>query len=518
VGYFRYHAFANSSSSSGPRLKASAVQLERGIYLLGGLAPSAAYVVETPEGLILVDSGLDADAGSVKAQMASLRLDWKRIRVILLTHAHGDHVGGAEALRGATGAKIHAGAGDALVLRAGKPREAFFSSFYMPDHDPHPTTVDVALEGGESITLGDARIEALAMPGHTPGSMCYLLERDGRRMLFSGDVIMMIRGDQEPHTELDKPLGTYSAYLPPCFRGDGEAYLKTLRRLRAMPVPDLLLPGHPRADRAAESARISEEHWHELLDKGIHDMETLLARYQADGADFLDGTPKELLPDLFYLGDFHSRAVYGFVTGGRFCVVDAPGGPGLVDFLRQGLACMGRSWMPPSAVFLTARGPMETAGLTALVDQCHTQVIAAYEGIEALREMCPKGTVFIAAEDLSTTGWFPGTFVSLGGRGLSPMGYRLEWAGKTVLFSGHIPVKLDHEQTEELAADLGQSVTDLRAYFATLTRLQGVRPRLWLPAVPTHGQNANLYDADWDRVIEENLLLVKSIATKERTK
>ena len=241
VGYLRYRAVAKSSPVvPGARLVRAAVRLVPGIYLLGGLAPSAAYVVETPEGLILVDSGLDPDAGLLKAQMDSLGLDWKRVRAILLTHAHGDHVGGAESLRAATGATVYAGEGDASVLRAGKPREAFFSSFYMPGHDPHPTTVDIALQGGETITLGDARVQALAMPGHTPGSLCYLLDRGGLRVLFSGDVIMMIRGDQVPRSELDKPLGTYSAYLPPRYRGDADAYLKTLRRLRdagARPPP-----------------------------------------------------------------------------------------------------------------------------------------------------------------------------------------------------------------------------------------------------------------------------------------
>ena len=124
----------------------------------------------------------------------------------------------------------------------------------------------------------------------------------------------------------------------------------------------------------------------------------------------------------------------------------------------------------------------------------------------------------MAAEDLGTGGWFPGSYVSLGGRGSSPIGYRLDWAGKIVLFSGRIPVKVDHEQAEDLAAELNRSPHDLRPYFACLTRLQGTRPNLWLPAVPTHGQNANIYGADWDRVIEENLLVLKSIVTRERTK
>ena len=76
----------------------------------------------------------------------------------------------------ATGARVFAGLGDAAVLRAGGPREAVFSTFYRPNDQPHPTTVDVELKGGESIAFGDVTFHALAMPGHTPGSICYLMD------------------------------------------------------------------------------------------------------------------------------------------------------------------------------------------------------------------------------------------------------------------------------------------------------------------------------------------------------
>jgi glyoxylase-like metal-dependent hydrolase (beta-lactamase superfamily II) len=265
----------------GPRhapLVRAAAAVAPGVFLLGGLSPSAAYVIEVPEGLVLIDSGLDPDAARLKSQLAELRLDWTRVRMILLTHAHGDHSGGAEALRTATGARVYAGEGDVAVLRTGGPREAFFSTYHMPGQRTHPTTVDVSLKGGETIALGNARIQAIATPGHTPGSICYLLELGSLRALFAGDVIMMLRGDEKPRTELGKPLGTYSAYLAPRYRGDARASLASLRRLRALPVPDLVLPGHPGADVVPQSAGLTRERWESLLDAGIRDMERLSSR------------------------------------------------------------------------------------------------------------------------------------------------------------------------------------------------------------------------------------------------
>jgi glyoxylase-like metal-dependent hydrolase (beta-lactamase superfamily II) len=499
------------SSARSPRLVRSAIAIAPGLYLLGGLSPSAAYVVETPDGLVLIDSGLDSAAARLKSQMTELRLDWGRVRAILLTHAHGDHSGGAEALRKATGAKVYAGASDASVLRAGQPREAFFSTYFMPGHQTHSTTVDVSLKGGETVTLGDARIQVIATPGHTPGSVCYLLERKNLRALFTGDVIMMLRGDERPRTELGKPLGTYSAYLAPRYRGDAPNSLASLHRLRAMPVPDLVLPGHPGADAAPESARLSQERWESLLDSGIHDMETLISRYEADGPDFLDEVPKQLLPGLYYLGDFKGAAVYGFFTASNFFIVDAPGGPGLVEFVSARLRQLGREPVGPTAVLLTSCDPDETAGLKELIERWHPLVVASKESIESIKELCPAGTVILPTSELPAKGWFEVTPIPLQGRGFAPLSYMIAWAGKTVLFSGRIPLKINQVSGEKLIFDLTKGKGDVRGYFASITHLSSLKPDLWLPAIPTDGQNANLYDSDWERTMDDHLLIIKLI-------
>ncbi len=499
-----------------PRLVRANVRLAPDLDMLGELSPSAVYVIKTGAGLVLIDSGLAADAAGVREAMSRLGRDWGQIRGIFLTHAHGDHTGGAAWLSRNAGATVYAGAGDADVLRAGGPREAFFSTYHMPGESPHPTPVAVALKGGETIDLGDARMTAIAAPGHTPGSMCYLLERDGKRILFAGDVIMMLKGDDHPRDELGKPLGTYSAYLSPRYRGDARASLATLRRLRALPVPDLVLPGHPRADNQPQDPRLTQGGWEKLLDAGIRDMETLVARYDQEGADFLDGVPKELLPDLYYLGDFHDRAVYAFRVRDRLILIDAPGGPGLIPFLANGLSALGISPTAPAAVLLTATGAAETAGLPELIKTHHVMVVAPGDAIEDLRQSLPPGTDLTRPEEFPTERFLPLKAISLRGRGSPALAYSITWAGKSVLCSGLIPVKISPESTEWLARDLSGSRDHFRDYLASIQSLNGQHPDLWLPATAIHGQNANLHDHEWLRTLEDNLTVLMRLISARR--
>jgi glyoxylase-like metal-dependent hydrolase (beta-lactamase superfamily II) len=490
-----------------PPLVPYPIHLGSGIYLLGGLQPSAAYVVETGEGLVLVDAGLQSDANLLKSQMARLNLDWTQIRAIFLTHCHWDHCGGAEHLRAVTGARVHAGRGDAAVLRKGGPAEALYSAFSLPpEADFHPTTVDVELKGGESIAFGDVRFRALAVPGHTPGSMGYLMERDNFRALFTGDVISMLVGDEKSHLRIWKPLGTYSAYLPPRFRGDARAYLASLRELRALPPPDLVLPGHPRADPTPQEPRLPRERWESMLDRGIAEMASLAARYEADGADFLDGEPKQLMPGLYYLGDFHGHAVYGLFAASRFYLVDAPGGPGLLSFLHKQFAQLGLKSVKPAAVLLTSCDPDSVAGLGDLVRDCHPEVVVP-PGLETVNDWCPRGTALLPAAELPARGWFEVTALPLRGPLVDRIAYRLGWAGKTVLFSGQIPIGRDAPANARLRSTISRSRQDTLDFLMSVFRLRDPKPDLWLPAFPVDGQNANLYDQQWEETLDYNYRL-----------
>jgi glyoxylase-like metal-dependent hydrolase (beta-lactamase superfamily II) len=481
-----------------------------GVYLLGKLSPAAAYVVDTSDGLVLVDSGLEARTTAVTEQLAELGLDAGRLRTILLTHVHADHSLGAESLRELTGARVYAGRGDCQPLREGGPREAFFSDSYMPALTPHPTPVDIELAGGESIELGDTRFEVIATPGHTPGSVCYLLERSGLRVLFTGDVIQ--------HLTLNGgSLGTYVAYLPPLYRGDARAYLGSLRRLRALPAPDLILPGHPRMDADGQSPRLSAAAWHGLLDAGITEMETLIARYDADGANFLDGHPKELLPGLHYLGDCGGSPVYALRSGDDLLLFDAPGGADLPAFLAHRFKELGWGERKPTAILLTSAGPEATAGLEVLVRQAGCRVVVGSGGLGPIRALCPGSPEVLTEQSLPHRGWPHVRAIPLGGRGTAALAYEVHWAGKTVLVSGRIPVKPGLPESEQLMHEVNGSDGGAARYVQSLARLGQIKPDLWLTALPVHGQNANIYDREWEEVLERNRMLFPTVNTPPRS-
>jgi glyoxylase-like metal-dependent hydrolase (beta-lactamase superfamily II) len=479
-------------------LVAVPVQVAPGVYLLGKTSPAAAYAVDTTEGLVLVDSGAEQSAAIITDQLSRLGLDVSRLRAILLTHAHADHSIGAAHLREKTGARVYAGRGDCPPLRAGGPPEAFFSIYNMPKVALHPTTVDVALDGGESIDFGETRFTVIATPGHTPGSVCYLLERPGLRALFTGDVVLKLSpaGDEN--------LGTYTVYLPPVYRGSARDYLTSLRHLRQLALPDMVLPGHPKRDAVPQNPHLSAERWHAILDKGIAEMERTLARYDADGASFLDGTPRQLLPGLRYLGDCEGRAVYALAAPAGLFIFDAPGGAALVGFLEKHLKEAGWEGRKIIAVLLTAADEEPTSGLLPLVKRYGCRVVAARSGHEAIRARCPPGTALVAAEDIDKQGWFDVRPIVLQGRGLAPVAYELRWAGKSVLVSGRIPIKMSLPEGERLVSDVAGSAGSVEGYRQSLDQLAKLRPALWLPAVPVYGQNANLYDDEWDKVLSKN--------------
>jgi len=241
---------------------------------------------------------------------------------------------------------------------------------------------------------------------------------------------------------------------------------------------------------------------HALLDKGIREMEQLLARRKADGANFLDGNPKELLPGLHYLGDADGSAMYCLATAKDLILVDAPVGA-TPEFLAARFKDIGWAGRKPTVVMLTSADGAATAGLAAIVKETGCKVVAPSAGRDAVRRICPAGTEILTEQDLEKSGWFNVQAIRLQGRGLAPLAYQVVWEKKTVVISGRIPVKLDPPTAQQLVRDVFNG-GDREQFLKSLGRLGQIEPDLWLPAVPVHGQNANVYDREWADVLFAN--------------
>ncbi len=141
-----------------------------------GMLGSNCYVVgdeSSKEGMI-IDPG--AEANQILRVAEDLGLD---IKVIALTHGHGDHVGALSEVKETTGAEIAIHANDARSLQASPSREAS-----SPSAQALPAP-DRLLKDEDTIDIGKLHFQVLHTPGHTPGGIC--LREEG--IVFSGDTL-----------------------------------------------------------------------------------------------------------------------------------------------------------------------------------------------------------------------------------------------------------------------------------------------------------------------------------------
>ncbi len=155
-----------------------------------------------------------ADAVIAAAAAENLRIDW-----ILDTHAHADHLSGADYLRRVTGAKLGIGAHITQV------QKAFIPLFGVTDDSPDAKVFDLLLNEGDTLPLGELEIRVLHTPGHTPACVTYLIDD----MAFVGDTLFM------------PDYGTARADFP---GGDAATLYRSIRKILALPPETRLFVGH----------------------------------------------------------------------------------------------------------------------------------------------------------------------------------------------------------------------------------------------------------------------------------
>jgi glyoxylase-like metal-dependent hydrolase (beta-lactamase superfamily II) len=178
------------------------------------------YLVKFGQESALVDAGCGRATKRLFANITGCGADPQEIKYLLITHCHYDHTGGAAELKRLIGLDVVAHKLDAKYLEAGDNRVTA-ANWYGAKLKP--CRVDKKLTGsGEDILLGGRKIKAIHAPGHSPGSVVYLTESDGLKVVFAQDV----------HGPLD-----------PSFLSNSRDYHESLKMLLGLGA-DILCEGH----------------------------------------------------------------------------------------------------------------------------------------------------------------------------------------------------------------------------------------------------------------------------------
>lgn len=133
----------------------------------------ACYLIVTPEGNILINTGLAASASIIKKNIETLGFKVADTKILLTTQAHYDHVAAMAAIKRETGASMWADEKDVAALEDGGISDYELGKYGVTFE---PVKVDRQLKDGDIITLGDTRLVMLHHPGHTKGSCSYMLD------------------------------------------------------------------------------------------------------------------------------------------------------------------------------------------------------------------------------------------------------------------------------------------------------------------------------------------------------
>ena len=128
------------------------------------------------------DAALIDCTGDIPELLSFVKENNAELKYILLTHAHFDHIGGVKKLKEKTGAKVYLHTEDKEILDM---TNEFMNMVGLPEIDV--PEVDVYINDGDKIQLGDSVVDVIHLPGHTPGGVGYLVDN----MIFSGDTIFL---------------------------------------------------------------------------------------------------------------------------------------------------------------------------------------------------------------------------------------------------------------------------------------------------------------------------------------
>jgi metallo-beta-lactamase class B len=189
----------------------------------------ASYLITTPQGHILIDTGTTEMHDVITTNVEQLGFKVSDIRIMLASHAHFDHIAGHALMQRRTGAQVMAMAGDAEALESGHDTSALGATGW------EPVRVSRRLKDGDAVTLGGTTLRAVHAPGHTQGATIWMttVEDDGRRY----NVAFLTTTTPNAEVPIDNPR----------HKNVIADTRNTFRKLKAEREPDIVLVGHPQA-------------------------------------------------------------------------------------------------------------------------------------------------------------------------------------------------------------------------------------------------------------------------------
>jgi glyoxylase-like metal-dependent hydrolase (beta-lactamase superfamily II) len=140
------------------------------------------YLVKNGEHYIAIDAG--KDKGVIQQELNKLKIDTDKIDAVLLTHTDGDHVAGISLFKNAS---IYISKQEEQLLNGEKSR--FFLFGNKIDSKSYKL-----IEDQQILSIEGIKIQGFLVPGHTPGSMCYLINDT---LMFTGDALRIEQGKVE---------------------------------------------------------------------------------------------------------------------------------------------------------------------------------------------------------------------------------------------------------------------------------------------------------------------------------
>jgi glyoxylase-like metal-dependent hydrolase (beta-lactamase superfamily II) len=181
---------------------------------------AAIYLIRFDDRAILIDSGCGAEHEMLVENISQVLPPAVEIEYLFLTHCHYDHTGGAQKVREQYGCKIVAHELDTAYLENGDDRVTA-AAWY--DAHMNPLKIDYKIKNKtETFQIGNGQVMAHHCPGHSPGSVVYLVKFGPLKVLFGQDV----------HGPLD-----------PSFLSDRDDYRRSLNFMLGLDA-DILCEGH----------------------------------------------------------------------------------------------------------------------------------------------------------------------------------------------------------------------------------------------------------------------------------